>query len=299
MIKTARQKLHEFLQNSGKSQKQVAKETGLSSAVISQFLAGVYSGDNSEVAAKITQYLSVGVLRLNRIEKPGFCPELHNAQQVMFAARFAHHNNKIAMVYGAAGAGKTTALKHYAANNPGVIYVTANACTQTARAILYMISEALGKIPTGSVFLVMRDLVAALRNTNRLIIIDEADHLSLKALQAVRNLYDEAGVGLLLSGNERIKNQMYGRGSSQFDQLRSRVSCKKQVDNDYSMAEIQMMFPMLREDCQKHLLVVARMESLRTAVERYMFAAQCAAAQQHALTVDYLRQSEMLQLEAV
>ena len=40
----------------------------------------------------------------------------------------------------------------------------------------------------------MNTLVAQLAGTNRLIIIDEADHLSLDALQAVRNLNDLAGV---------------------------------------------------------------------------------------------------------
>lgn len=298
-VDTTREQLRGFLTESRKSQKQVAKEIGLSPAVISQFLSGVYAGDNAEIAAKVQQYLTVGKSRLNALQTPEFIPSLRNAEQVLFAASYAHRNNEISLVYGAAGAGKTSALQYYAENNPGVVFVTANACSKTARAVLYLIAEALGKVPTGSVFMTMRNLVETLRGSNRLIIIDEADHLTANALQAVRNLNDEAGVGLVLSGNDQIKHQMYGRGRLQFDQLRTRVSCMKKVTNDYQLEEIQRLFPELDGASAKQLLRIARMESLRTAVKRYVFSAQCANAQGHPLNAEYIKESEIIQLEAV
>lgn len=299
MVQEIRCQLWDFLKQSHKTQKQVAKEAGLSTAVISRFLAGNYEGNNEEVAEKLQQYLTVSKQRLNRIATPEFCPTLRNTEQVLFAASYAHKNNDIAIVYGAAGAGKTTALKYYAENNANVIFVTANACCKSPRDILYLISEVVGIIPAGRQFMMMRNLVAELKDSNRLLIIDEADHLTINALQAVRNLNDEAGIGIVLSGNDRIKHQMYGRGSLQFDQLRTRVVPKKKVSNTYTMEEMQMLFPGLDSDCIKYLLKLACSESLRTAIKRYVFSAQCAHSQNQQLTIHFLRESEVIQLEAV
>ena len=47
--KEFREEFSQFMKQTGKSQKQVSKETGLSTSVISQFLDGKYTGDNGKV----------------------------------------------------------------------------------------------------------------------------------------------------------------------------------------------------------------------------------------------------------
>lgn len=293
----ARNELRDFMETSHKSQKQIAKEIGISTTVISQFLSGIYNGDNEEIADKILQYVRIAKSRLRTVDVPAFCPKLHNAEQVLFAASYAHSNNDIALIYGAAGAGKTVALKHYARENPGVVYITANASTRTARAILYLITEALGRQPIGTEFMLMRNLVEHLKGSNRLIIIDEADHLTPHALQSIRNLNDEAGVGLVFSGNDIIKLQMYGRGSLQFDQLRTRIGPKKKVANSYPLRELEMLFPNLNQECITYLTAVANKESLRTAIKRYVFAKQFSNMQDKTLTLKCLKETEAIQYE--
>lgn len=88
--------------------------------------------------------------------------------------------------------------------------------------------------------MLINTLVEQLTGSNRLIIIDEADHLSLDALQAVRNLNDLAGVGIVLSGNDKIYRQMLaGRRSYEFDQLHTRIVVRKKVFNDYTVEEMK------------------------------------------------------------
>lgn len=141
---------------------------------------------------------------------------------------------------GDAGAGKTTALRHYAETNTGVIFVTANACTTTATAVLGLICQQVGRQVPGRKAMLINTLVEQLTGSNRLIIIDEADHLSLDALQAVRNLNDLAGVGIVLSGNDKIYRQMLaGRRSYEFDQLHTRIVVRKKVFNDYTVEEMK------------------------------------------------------------
>lgn len=293
MFEDISRSLSSFMEESGKSQRQISKETGLSTSVISQFLNGTYTGDNEEVAKIVAQYLTVGKERLNSVSNACFYPDLLNTKEVLFTCSYAHRHNDLALVSGDAGAGKTTALRYYAENNTGVIFVTANACTASAKAILGLICQKMGRRVPGSKASMMNMLVDLLSGSNRLIIIDEADHLTLDALQAVRNLNDTAGVGIVLSGNDKIYRQMLsGRRSYEFDQLRTRIVVRKKVFNEYTPEEIGHVFPSLNQDCTGYLLKLACAESLRTAKKLYDVAQEFATAQHQTLTVKHLRDTQ-------
>ena len=293
MFEETRQALADFMGQSRKSQRQLSKETGLSTSVISQFLNGTYTGDNEEVAKTIGQYLAVDKERLNSVSDVQFVEKLYNTQEVLFACNYAHRNNDITLVSGDAGAGKTTALKYYAEHNTGVIFVTANACITTATAILSLICRQIGRqVPTRRAAL-MNTLVEQLTGTNRLIIIDEADHLLLDALQAVRNLNDTAHCGIVLSGNDKIYRQMLSpRRGYEFEQIRTRIIVRKKVFNEYTVEEMRAMFPSLNQECIGYMLKLACAESLRTARKLYEVAKEVANAKKEALSVKHLRDTQ-------
>lgn len=293
MFEETRQAIADFMGQSRKSQRQLSKETGLSTSVISQFLNGTYTGDNEEVAKTIGQYLAVGKERLNSVSDVQFIEKLYNTQEVLFACNYAHRNNDITLVSGDAGAGKTTALKYYAENNTGVIFITANACITTATAILSLICRQIGRqVPTRRAAL-MNTLVEQLTGTNRLIIIDEADHLLLDALQAVRNLNDIAHCGIVLSGNDKIYRQMLSpRRGYEFEQIRTRIIVRKKVFNEYTIEEMRAMFPSLNQECIGYMLKLACAESLRTARKLYEVAKEVANAKKEALSVKHLRDTQ-------
>lgn len=279
MEQQARTDLFDFMAESQKSQRQIAKETGLSTSVISQFLKGIYTGDNSEVAKTINKYLTIARERLNSTKAASFYKGLWNTEQALFAANYAHSECDIVLLCGDSGAGKTTALTHYAKTNAGVIFVTANVCCDTPMAILSLICEEIGKDVPARRNDLMRLLVSQLADSKRLIIIDEADHLTLKALQAVRNLNDVAHVGVVLSGNDKIYRQMLtSRRGYEFDQLRSRLIVRKKVVNEYTPEEIKAIFPQLvGEDSVNYMIILANTESLRGAKKLYEIASRYAA----------------------
>lgn len=282
-----------FMKESGKSQWQISKETGLSTSVISQFLNGSYPGDNQEVAKTIEQYLSIGKEQLNTVSGVSFYPDLYNTKETLFCCYYSHRHNDISLISGDAGAGKTTALQYYTDTHTGVIFVTANACITTATAILGLICKKLGRQVPGRRAALMNTLVEQLSGTNRLIIIDEADHLSLDALQAVRNLNDEAHCGIVLSGNDKIYRQMLSpRRGYEFEQIRTRIIVRKKVFNEYTEKEMETIFPGLNQACIGYLLKLACAESLRTARKLYEVATEVAAAQQQALAVKHLRDTQ-------
>ena len=145
-IKQVRAALTEFMQQSDYTQKQIADESGLSAALVSQFMNGTYTGDNRKVANTLNKYLTIAKDRLNCCNATVFYPDLENTKRVTFAAHYAHTNCEMVLIRGDSGAGKTTALKLYVEQNAGVIFVTANASTKSASAILCKIAVATGKI---------------------------------------------------------------------------------------------------------------------------------------------------------
>lgn len=289
MIEQARHELAEFMEQSGKTQAQIARETSLSTATVSQFLNGTYNGDNEKTAAALIKYLKVAQEQLRQTTTETFYRDLRNTVISMGAADYAHKKREIVLLSGAAGAGKTTALKHYVEETTGVIFITANSCMTSASAILGAITEKMGRTPKSKKQLLMKELVNALQGSNRLIIIDEADHLTFSALQALRNLNDEASVGILLAGNDRIYNQMVcGVKSSEFDQLRTRIFARPKVCNEYTIDEIKGIFGVDDLDSVKLLLEVAQAQSLRTARKMYNAAVELARMKKQPLRAAHL-----------
>lgn len=268
MYKNVVQELSDFMELSGKSQQQIAKETTLSASVISQFLNHSYKGNNEEIAKTILKYLEMARLRMSETKHVCFYEDMHNTKAVLFACFHAHRHGDIALVCGDAGAGKTTALEYYADEHPGVVMVTANSCTSSASSVLQMIARKTGKTLAGKKEVLMSLLVDHFKNTGRLIIIDEADHLTMAALQAVRNLNDQAGVGIVLSGNNKIYTQMLqGSKCSELEQLRTRIVLRRMVKNEYDLAEFKEIFPNVPESCLPYLIRLSTDESLRTAIK--------------------------------
>lgn len=268
MYEQTRKKLSDYMELSGKSQRQISKETDLSTAVISQFLKGSYNGNNEEVDRTIKKYLELIERRKFNIECVRYYDNLQNTKITNFVCTYAHQHNDIALVCGDAGAGKTTALEHYRDNNIGVVMVTANSCTASSIAVLKLISQKIGKSMNGRKDILMTELVDYFKDTNRLIIVDEADHLTMAAVQALRNLNDEAHIGIVLSGNDKIYNQMVsGAKCSELQQLRSRILVRRRVVNDYTLEEFKNIFPEVSNECLGYLIQLARKESLRTAIK--------------------------------
>lgn len=62
-----------------------------------------------------------------------------------------------------------------------------------------------------------------------MLIIDEAQHLTVRTLNHLRCISDESGVGIALIGNDEVYTKMKGSGRADFAQLFSRIGMRKQV----------------------------------------------------------------------
>jgi DNA transposition AAA+ family ATPase len=225
----------------GVTQTVVARQAGASSAAISQFLAGKYPGDNEALAERIRQYLELVEKRRSSVAGPKFV-ETASARSVLMCSAFAHEYRDIALIYGESGTGKTAALMHYRDSHRSVQYVLLDPESGRPRALVGRLLWAerkrrLGQSePLGSG---VEELVGALAGTDRLIILDEAQHLAFRSMELLRRLHDEAGVGLVLAGHTMLFDRMFGSGASVYAQTFSRVGIRRHLTGDVTPDDVR------------------------------------------------------------
>ncbi|MEJ5351941.1 MAG: AAA family ATPase [Melioribacteraceae bacterium] len=238
------QKLRDFIERKDISINKIAKQIGYSAAVVSTYLQGKYPGDIQKLEWAIAAYL----MRQEEIEAMPkesipFCP-ISNADMVFTIARTCHNEQEIGVLIGEAGTGKTKAAKEYARQNPDVIFIEAD-LSFTTKVFFKELHRKLGLDGNGGIYDLFIDCVEKLKDSNRLIIIDEAENLPYRALDMIRRLYDKANIGILLIGLPRLIANLRGK-RGEFKQLYSRVGIVMQLEdfneNDTKLI-VQTIFP--------------------------------------------------------
>ena len=212
----------------GLSQALAAREIGISGSALSQWLAGKYGGDQAAVAERVQSWLAARAERAvlsESLPKPPGWIETPTAARIDAALSYAQLTGDIAIVYGGAGLGKTMTARHYAAKRPNAWIATMTPATQALSPCLERVLEACGvRASTERAVQLEAALRTKVDGSRGLLIVDEAQHLGLRALEALRGLHDTTLCGLALLGNELIYTRITGgRRAAEFAQLFSRV----------------------------------------------------------------------------
>lgn len=217
----------------GLSQNAVAREAGVSSASLAQVLNGNYPADPARMVSKLGQWLA---LRRSQAAQPqlpaapGYVPT-PTAEKIVAALAYGQMAGDIVVVYGGGGVGKSSAAAEYRGRMPNVWVATMSPATAGVTPALEEVCLALGfrELPTGGARM-QREIVSKMRGTGGLLVIDEAQHLSVAALDAIRTLHDATGVGIALIGNELIYARMTGGSRAAWlDRLFSRIGRRLRV----------------------------------------------------------------------
>lgn len=225
-------KLKQHIESTGISQAQVARQLGVSPSALSSYLKGDYKG-NSEAIDEAVKNWFVGLDYKKQVfvEAPIFI-ETATAKQIWTTLNFAKILGTFSIVYGASGVGKTKAAQEFKRNNFNVWLITASPARSTLSEVLYEMALELNinDAPRRKAKL-SRLIAKKLNGTNGLMIIDEADHLPYDALEEIRIIQEETGVGIVLIGNDRVYNRLRGGANQQheFARLWSRVAKKVSI----------------------------------------------------------------------
>jgi len=216
------------------TQASIARECGVAGSSVNQWLAGKYAGDNAALETVFLRWLNARAERQQVMRDlptaPDYAPT-PTGEKIMRALKFAQFGADVVIVYGAAGVGKTSTVNHYAASMPSVFIATMTPATAGVVPALEEIAHAVGADTTaGGAARLHHSIVARLRATNGLMIVDEAQHLNPAALDQIRAIHDATGVGLALVGNEYVYTRMTGgTRAASFDRLFSRVGKRVRI----------------------------------------------------------------------
>jgi len=231
-IDEQRKWLTDYRETTRLSWSQVSKRIGIPSGTLSQFGSEKgYSGNEQKVAEEIYKFRQLltaqASIEVEAPDIPGYF-ETETSQQLSHMLSWAQRGKIVAAATGA-GLGKSTTARHFAACYPNVFYTAMAPSTAGVNNMQVEVLEALGENnAVGTPQKLSRQIKERLENRSApLLIVDEAQHLSSKALEEIRSWNDTVGCGIALFGNIKVIQQLEGGArASAFAQLFSRLSMR-------------------------------------------------------------------------
>lgn len=221
------QELNEFMEIKGWKQAQVARATSLSATTVSQYLSGIYEGNIQSVETKFIQMMErEREKEKNRRLRPEFVMT-GTASKGLEVIRIAHLDGDINVIYGDAGMGKTMMMRQYAKQYSDAVLIEADP-GYTARVILEELANKLGVDVRGNMHDRSEAIIKTLRDSGRVILVDEAENLPYRALETLRRIHDKSGVGIVLAGMPRLIINLKGK-RGEYKQLYSRAGFKLEM----------------------------------------------------------------------
>lgn len=296
-VEAMRTWLRDHRASQGLSWAQVSKRIGIAAGTISQFGGSGYAGDEVAIANKVYRYqqtlVQQATIAIEAPEVPGFfeCP---TSQQLITLLHWGQRGRVVVAAMGP-GCCKTMTARHFADCGNNVFLATMTPSTSGVNNMQQEVLAALGEPDAvgtpQKLSRRIRDKVKDLQSP--LIIIDEAQHLSEKAIDEIRSWYDAVGVGIALFGNIGVMQRLEGGNrKAAFAQLFSRIgmrivrSAPLQADADALAAAWQVSGDAEIAQIRKVVMLPGGMRGATMMLE---LAYMLAASQQDALKVDHLQ----------
>lgn len=220
-IDQVRQSFIEFTRENNISNTRVSKALGkgFSQATLSKYVNGKDSGDAEGITRAINQWME-DEAQARAVRGPDGFVETDVAVRMLTTIRTAYIQGVIGLIYGPAGVGKTMAAKAAHSKYRNSVYLRMMRGTRRGPGLIMALCDQLGIGARAGLSRNQDALIDALRDSGRLLIIDEVHQAHETALEALRDIHDEAGVPIVLIGTvDALKlvtdtSQYYGQFSS-------------------------------------------------------------------------------------
>lgn len=124
---------------------------------------------------------------------------------------YAADTRCIVMVVGQPGVGKSTALEQFREATASTHWFMP--ASEDTKALVPMLDElclrsGVEQPSSGGAAAMRRALVRRMQGTGGVLIVDEAQHLCLNAIEGLRAIYDQAGIGLVFFGHPNLEDNL-------------------------------------------------------------------------------------------
>lgn len=211
-----------------RSQTKLSKASRVKDSTLNTILQGKYPSPPEKHIEKMLDVIVREEVRVR--ETLGSNPFVETSVYVAVkaACHRAHIYRNFGVVSCYVGTGKTWALKHYLSEHPNAVMIEATP-DMNASVLLREIVEKTGaivhksnKFSRGTKSDLLEAVIAKLKGTDTLLIIDEAEKVTTQTLEYVRRISDLAEVGVVLSGTEYLR-PLIRDPRGRFGQISSRV----------------------------------------------------------------------------
>lgn len=230
IIEAARAWLRDHKEAGRFSWTDLGRRVGIASGTLSQFGGSGYAGDEAKIAAAVDRYregLAVQAsIALQAPDVPSYY-ETPTSRDLLGRYGWAQRGKMVAVATGP-GTGKTITARHYQETVQNVWIMTAAPSSAGVNTMQVETLAVLGERDAkGTPQALSRRILERVRNTGGLLIFDEAQHLSERAIEEIRGWYDAVGIGIVLQGNESVISRLEGGSrKAAFAQLYSRISMR-------------------------------------------------------------------------
>ena len=231
-VAEVRQELVEFQTETKMTDTAIGKAIGYSSTTLSLWRNGKYDGDYAKVAEAIHSFLDIQKKQKAEAEQPTKLTtfvETSVSKRLFEVANMCHVSCEMGVAYGEPGLGKTSAAKAYAKKYPSTILIESY-IGYTSKVFMQEIANRLNIEPNRAMHYNFEQSIARLKDSDRLLIIDEAEYLRYETLELIRRIHDMANIGVLLVGLPRLVENLRGR-RGQYAMLSSRIGVSASLEN--------------------------------------------------------------------
>lgn len=218
---------------------EIATSIGQAESVLSQVMRGTYNGDTDGIIRKLDKWLTEEapnkIAAAQRRQTRGQKFVMTAVAEELFDYASAAKRKGIMVYFAApAGVGKTMALEAIYQQTIGAVYVCCRTKVDSAQAFFRQLADAIGVDSRGTYQQIFGRLVARLKYSNRLLLVDQVhkliDRRKDEALLALGDLHDETECPMLLVGTRGVLSYLEEHvGRDPIEQLDSRIKLRRDL----------------------------------------------------------------------
>jgi len=210
-----------FLDEYGLSDAELTRGINVSPSQISTYFGGTYRGDIPKLEKKLESFIDNFNPNKKNVEKKIYQTiNMIMAHEALISTQFSQTT---CIIYGVPGSGKTIMIKEFEKLHPEaiVIYTSVNISTKN---VLEAVCTKVG-LSHGTPYAMQKNLESHFKkakDSNNIIIIDEAENMKTSTLETLRAIRDQSNVPIAFVGTHSLLGNLQGRGGSLL-QLTSRM----------------------------------------------------------------------------